>query len=390
MSVLFVHDHRFVLDREGRVYSTGQYSADIMARYESAFGDVHIAGRSQPITEALAGRLNLIQPDTSRFVSIPDLSSLRSLLIKDHEAVARLTRTIKSVDVVVARLPSEIGLMAIDIARQQGKPVIVEVVACVWDGLLSHGSLTALLYAPIAYARMRKAVSRSNRTIYVTKYFLQKRYPNSGRQANISNVQIAPPDPAILDRRLATIAGDKSGLTFGMIAAMFHNEKRVDIAIKALALAIQSRPDLELKLEVVGAGDTSSLRKMAEELGVGDRVKFLGVLPHGEKLFSWIDSVDAYIQTSFQEGLPRALIETMSRATPALASSAGGTAELIRHECLHKPGDAVTLSRQMIAATNAEWREAMAKANFEKSKAYASDILNARRKAFWASIADRA
>ncbi|MBI1260843.1 MAG: glycosyltransferase [Rhizobiales bacterium] len=384
MSVLFVHDHRFVRDHEGRVYSTGQYSGDIMARYESAFGDLYIAGREQPYTAALAGRLNLLQPDSSRFVSIPNLSSLRSLLIKDQKAVAKLAQAIMAVDVVVVRLPSEIGMMAADIARRHNKPLLVEVVACVWDGLLSHGSLVARLYAPVAYARMRRSVSKSQWALYVTQHFLQNRYPTTGHQMGISDVEIAPHDSAILDRRLASIANNKTSLTFGMIAAMFHNEKRVDIAIKALALAIQSSP--ALKLEVVGAGDTSGLRELANKLGVGDRVKFMGVLPHGERLFSWIDTVDAYIQTSFQEGLPRALIEALSRATPALASEAGGSDELVSADWRHKPGDVKGLATQMIELQRPETRRLLARENFEVAKKYFPELLNENRRTFWQSF----
>lgn len=384
MSVLFVHDHRFVLDQEGRLYSTGQYSADIMARYEAAFGEVHIAGREQPYTEALAGRLNLLQPNIKRFISVPNLSSLRSLLIKDPEAVAKLTKAIQAVDVVIVRLPSELGLMAVDIARQNNKPLMVEVVACVWDGLLSHGSLTARLYAPIAYVRMRRAVAKCNWALYVTQHFLQKRYPASGDQIGISDVQIAPRDPSILDRRLASIAKKKTALTFGMIAAMFHNEKRVDIAIKALALASQSSRDL--KLEVVGAGDTSSLRALADSLGVGEQVTFKGVLPHGDILFSWIDTIDAYVQTSFQEGLPRALIEALSRAAPALASEAGGSDELVSNPWRHKPGDIDRLAAQMRELQNPETRILLAHENFQVANSYTPELLDKHRVEFWQSF----
>ncbi len=214
---------------------------------------------------------------------------------------------------------------------------------------MSHGSFGARAYMPLATWRMRQAVARSEWTLYVTGAFLQRRYPSGGEQVSVSNVQLPDRDEAVLSDRLDKIAGSDRPLVFGMIAAMFHNEKRVDVAIRALARAVESGADV--RLEIVGPGDTEALEALAHRLRVSDRVRFLGVLPAGEPIFSFLDGVDVYVQTSFQEGLPRGLIEAMSRALPALGSNAGGTNELLPDEWLHTPGDAATLVTADAAGT---------------------------------------
>jgi glycosyltransferase involved in cell wall biosynthesis len=380
VSVLFCHDHRFVVGPDEALYSRGQYSEAIVSRYERAFGKMFIAGRTMPVPDPFDHtRLNRVFDDPSRFLPIADLSSPRALLVGDAKARRRLEQAVAEVDAVVVRLPSEVGLLAGDVARRQGKPLATEVVACVHDGLMSHGGLKARAYAPFARRRMRRAVARSDWTLYVTEGFLQQRYPSRGQEVSVSNVQLPPREGALWAQRLERI--HEGPLVLGMVAAMFHNEKRVDVAIQALSRAAQTGADL--RLEVVGPGDTTELEMLATSSGVADRVQFLGPLPHGEPLFSFLDGVDVYVQTSFQEGLPRGLVEAMSRALPALGSDAGGTSELLPGEWLHVPGEADRLARQMLTLRDPALRARLAEENLARAADFTADKLDARREAFW-------
>lgn len=380
MSVLFCHDHRFIVGPDGAVYSRGQYSKRIVARYERAFGTMLIAGRTMAVPEPFEPtRLNRVFDDTSRLLAVTDLSSPKALLMGNANARRRFEQALGGVDAVVVRLPSEIGLLAGDVARGRGKPLITEVVACVYDGLASHGGLKARAYAPLARRRMRRAVAKSDWTLYVTERFLQQRYPSRGQKVGVSNVQLPPRDETLLARRLRRI--HEGPLVLGMVAAMFHDEKRVDVAIHALARAVQMGGDM--RLEVVGPGDPATLETLAAQLGVADRVRFIGALPHSEPLFSFLDHVDVYIQTSFQEGLPRGVIEAMSRGLPTLASDAGGTGELLPGEWLHAPGEADKLARQMLTIRDPALRAKLAEVNFASAADFTADELDGRREAFW-------
>src|SRR5699024_9667719 len=98
------------------------------------------------------------------------------------------------------------------------------------------------------------------------------------------------------------------------------------------------------QFEILGDGDQSSWKLLAKELGIEDNVKFKGVLPGGKPVLSWLESIDVYIQPSFQEGLPRAVIEAMSQGCPVVGSNAGGIPELIQDEYIHDMGDYEELS----------------------------------------------
>ncbi len=382
MSVLFCHDHRFFVDTEGRFYSYGQFDHTILNRYVGIFGSVTVAARGVLLSEGDdVTRLSPCSSENINFVWMPNLSSLRGLTLDRVAAREKMDKAVSEADFVIARLPSEIGLMALGAAKRLHKRAAAEIVACVWDGLNSHGSFFARLYAPVAYWRMKRTVAKLGWCHYVTQNFLQQRYPSKGETLAASDADLAPPDEGILTRRLNNLTTPKKPPVFGMIAALFHKEKGIDVAIKAFAIAKKTIPDIRLK--VLGPGDSSIWREYAKQHDVGNSIEFCGSLPRGEAVLNWLDGIDIYIQASFQEGLPRALLEAMSRACPALASSAGGTEELVPAECLHIPGDTKKLANQMLQSIDLNWRTQMATLNFLKSKNYVQKILNARRNEFW-------
>ncbi|MES2444552.1 MAG: glycosyltransferase family 4 protein [Pseudomonadota bacterium] len=386
MTVLFCHDHRFVI-HDGRVLSPGALNAKLFGYYERVFGPVTVAARSR---ELAAGedpaRLSLVFDNPERLIVLPSLSNLRNLIRPNPAARARLRAAIAEHDVVIARLPSEIGLLALDEARRAGKPAIVEVVGSAYDALARHGRRGSRLYAPVADWRMRRAVARADYVHYVSQQFLQRAYPTRGFAAGVSDVQVERPGPDVLERRLAGIAEDRP-LVFGMVGVFFNRQKGVDIVIRALAQARETAPGLTLR--VLGPGDFEAWKALAVELGLADAVEFCGPAPGGAAVLDWIGGIDVYVQASFQEGLPRALIEAMRQATPALASDAGGTFELIARDYLHKPGDAERLAQQMLDVRPAAKRAQMARTNFAGALPYGLDELAARREAFWREMLAR-
>ena len=99
----------------------------------------------------------------------------------------------------------------------------------------------------------------------------------------------------------------------------------------------------------------------------------------------WLDGLDIYIQPSFQEGLPRALVEAMSRGLPALGSSVGGIPELLPSYCLHEPGDSSKLAELLTDVTSASPQRLieMGTRNFEFVSEYQRCKMQEKRDYFW-------
>jgi len=126
--------------------------------------------------------------------------------------------------------------------------------------------------------------------------------------------------------------------------------KGVEIALRALAVARQARPDLIL--EIAGGGDDRErLERLARTLGVGEAARFLGFVSEREKR-RLLRRAWAAVLTSPKEGWGISNVEAAACGTPALASDSPGLRESVRHGetgFLVPHGDTHALADRMLA-----------------------------------------
>ncbi|MEY4056222.1 MAG: hypothetical protein RL519_1557, partial [Pseudomonadota bacterium] len=85
----------------------------------------------------------------------------------------------------------------------------------------------------------------------------------------------------------------------------------------------------EAILLIAGKGeDEPALRTLAKQLGVAERVRFLGPVPHGE-LPILLNAADVFVLPSSSEGLANAWVEALACGTPIVATAIPGAQELI-------------------------------------------------------------
>lgn len=390
MRAVFCHDNIYRTDSDGNIYSEGQFESETWARYLQVFDQLTVVGRVSPLDEKEdPSRYNISERDGVNFHFVPDLAGPVRMFSQRPRVAKELSDIFSQSDAVIVRGAGEIAQLAARLAGKMGKPVAAEVVGCAWDSLWNYGSWQGRVFAPINFVRTRRMIAKMPFAIYVSQSFLQRRYPCYGNTAIASNVNIAKPDPAVLQQRLSHIQ-DKSGpFIIGMIGSLKHQYKGVHIALKALAENREKLPPFEFR--ILGNGDPSPWQQMAQELGVAEVTHFCGTLPSGKLVLEWLDDIDLYIQPSFQEGVPRAMIEAMSRGCPALGSSAGGIGELLSKDFLHKPGDYRTLGAQLVhVVNNKNVQLGSAGKNFDVSCRYSADVLSERRYRFWKAFSEYA
>lgn len=93
--------------------------------------------------------------------------------------------------------------------------------------------------------------------------------------------------------------------------------------------------------------------------------------------------MDIYVQPSRQEGLPRAMIEAMSRGLPCIGAATGGIPELISAERIFRPGKLAQIVETVAEVCDTSTLADEARANFECAAQYSNTNLNARRTAFY-------
>ena len=100
--------------------------------------------------------------------------------------------------------------------------------------------------------------------------------------------------------------------------------KGQEFAIRALALLHGAR------LLLVGRGeDEAKLRALAQELGLAEKVHFLGSLDHAV-LPLVLSAADAMVLPSSSEGLANAWVEALACGTPLVICDVGGARELLK------------------------------------------------------------
>ena len=101
--------------------------------------------------------------------------------------------------------------------------------------------------------------------------------------------------------------------------------KRLDVLLRALALALPEAP--ALRLLVVGDGELRERHEaLARTLAIADRVSFLGFRFDLERIAG---ATDIAVLSSDNEGTPVALIEAGAAARPSVATDVGGVAEIV-------------------------------------------------------------
>jgi glycosyltransferase involved in cell wall biosynthesis len=117
-------------------------------------------------------------------------------------------------------------------------------------------------------------------------------------------------------------------------------QKSLGRALEAVASAAG------VKLVIAGVGpERQPLQAKAVELGIGERVSFLGALPR-ERIVELFHAADATILSSSWENFPHTVVEALAVGTPVLAMEAGGVSEVVHdgvNGLLVAPGDTAAL-----------------------------------------------
>ena len=217
---------------------------------------------------------------------------------------------------------------------------------------------------------------------YCTKV-LYDRYPCDNPYLICSNVNIKIED-SVLQKRLNKISHSTGSYKLGLLGQLGNDDRKgISTVIRALQILGNN-----YSFEIVGGGNPDIFLSLACSLGVENRVHFLGYLSDTNEINKWLDTVDIYVQPSLAEGLPRATIEAMARACPAMGTKVCGMIELLDDRYLIACRDYKNMAYIIKRMSNIEELKETATRNFEKSKDYTSEVRDRKLNIFYNSIVD--
>ncbi|MGI6264930.1 MAG: glycosyltransferase family 4 protein [Acutalibacteraceae bacterium] len=377
MKLFIATETKVFFTPDQRLYTSNSFKK-VLERYHRAFGAICLCTRIQKCD---AADLPPSYEDATAFAkeTLP-ITSLKNAFLGKHKRAMR--QAIRQCDLVVARVPSIVAYQAASIARKERLPYLAEVVGCTWDSYWNYGFSSKWLAGP-SYLWMRRTVAGADYATYVTERFLQKRYPCPRDSIACSNVIVNAGDETVLADRIEKIRRrDPQKLVLFTAAA-------IDVPYKGQEYVIRALPELAAKgyraqYRLAGGGDAARLRAIARQCGVEEQVVFLGALSR-EDVMREMTQADIYIQPSLQEGLPRSVIEAMSRACPALGARTAGIPELLEEDHVFRRAD----PRDIVRAVNGICRaglESAARRNFEKAREYDNAVLEQRRDAYYQRV----
>ena len=136
--------------------------------------------------------------------------------------------------------------------------------------------------------------------------------------------------------------------------------KGYDTLIQALALT--NLP--QLKVVIVGGvqqgqeAHAESLKKLAHELGVAERVVFVG---SQSNVAEWYAAADVLVSCAFKkpETFGRSMTEALAMERPVVAARHGGALDIVRdgvNGFFFTPGDAAELAEKLVALQGRSWQ----------------------------------
>ncbi|MEM7552771.1 MAG: glycosyltransferase [Cyanobacteria bacterium P01_A01_bin.84] len=384
MNVVVTLEHRFATTPDGKVWTQTAFPYTFWKRYLAVFDSVRIVARSRKV-KSVPSDWKRVDGTMVSFVSIPYYIGPWEYLKKSQQVKQTVRNAVGKKDAVILRVDSQIACCLEPILIKNSHPYAVEVVADPYD-VFAPGSVEHPLRPFFRWwctKQLKRQCANASAASYVTKEALQQRYPCSNYATGISDVDLPSgtivntPRPPIEEKRTIKL------IFVGTLAQLY---KAPNVLIDSIAICCQS--GLNISLTIVGDGQyRSNLQAQVKNLGLKDRINFQGQLASGDAVRSQLDIADLFILPSYQEGLPRAMVEAMGRGLPCIGSTVGGIPELLSPFDMVPPGDAIALAKKIQEVVSDPDRMVkMSADNLEKARKYTDEVLSKERIEFFSHI----
>ena len=192
--------------------------------------------------------------------------------------------------------------------------------------------LSTYALAPPLDLLERQAVAAADRVLVLSDFsrsLLLEDHPLNGDRVStvpglVDTERFAPGDGKAAARRRLGLEVDGP-----LLLTVRRLEPRMGIDRLLRALSLFGRDDVTLV--VAGAGSLAGdLPRLAAELGLGERVLFVGPVSDDSRLADWYRAADLFVlPTTAYEGFGMATVEALASGTPVVGTAIGATPELL-------------------------------------------------------------
>lgn len=332
----------FVANRLAHLLATGFVSSEIVAPVpwfpsaNSRFGE-YAQYAQVPRSEEFSGR-PVHHPGYAIIPKIGMHVAPLLLYLGARPTVATILRRGFNFDLIDAHYFYPDGIAAVLLGKAFGKPVVITARGTDINQIGDHR----------LPRQMIRWAAREAAGIVSVCQALKDRLVEIGVESSLIRVLRNGVDLEVFRTGDRAVARAEYGLNGRVLLSVGHliRRKGHHLIIEALAQL------LDATLVIAGSGpEKAALTALARRLGVLDRVRFLGQVPHADlgKLYS---AADVLVLASEREGWANVLLEAMACGTPVVASKVWGTPEVVTESAAgvlvadrSGPGFAAAISR---------------------------------------------
>lgn len=189
--------------------------------------------------------------------------------------------------------------------------------------------------------------------------------------------------------RLRTEWGIAHSDVVALAIGRFAPVKNYDGMLRAVALARLEAPALRLAILGSGPGEEAA-RALANSLGIGDSVRFLGFR---RDVADCLTAADLFLNASHTEALPVSLLEAMAAGVPTVAPRVGGIPEALGEPpagLLVPPGETSALAATLVRiTTDSALRDSLGDLAREHATRFSLERFTANYCALYESVLER-
>jgi glycosyltransferase involved in cell wall biosynthesis len=183
-----------------------------------------------------------------------------------------------------------------------------------------HGRL--LVHARDHFLARIVCVAEQNRLEHIQKLHRRpEKFVVIPNGIDLSRYQPMSADPDVLRE----LDFDPESRLVGTVARLAERRKRIDLFVDMAADVLRAQPDV--RFVVVGEGDLKpELQRQADNLGIGDKVRFVGERSDIPRLLA---AMRVFVMPSTYEAGPLTVLEALAMGRPVVATPVGIVPEVI-------------------------------------------------------------
>lgn len=385
MNRLFVSIEQHFWEFEDKVYTDVAFGYEYWKEYLEVFDKVFPIARVRKVKQLPDGWQRADGPNVC-FVAVTDYLGFWDFLKKAIKVLYDCYKATREEACYLLRM-GNISTFCWFWLFLKRRPYAFEMVGHAGESVLTVKNVQMLglnrLIALVGHTLTKMQAKFARCTSYTSRY-VQGLYPslNEQNQWVFSSVK--------LDQQVVTSAKTKEHFLVRPfhLVSVGRLEPEKGHAVLVDALSDLNKTETDFTAKIIGPGrEIDNLRRQVSELGLADKVEVSSAIPWGRQLFEELDKAHLFILPSLTEGMPRVLIEAMSRGLPAIGSDAGGIKELLCDKYRVELGNSNALIEKIASVISCpEELAAMSKANFKKALEYRPEIMNQRKMEFWRCI----